>query len=208
MIAKPPEGQAPTADAFDQAHSELLADRTIQFELQPMTPPRTPDWLIALFEFLNSPAMHVVYWIILGLLTLFILYRLAVRFLGWSPAWRRRSAEEDESAWVPEQSVARRLLEEADALAQQGRFPEAVHLLLFRSVEDIDRRRPGLLRPALTSRDITALPDLPAKPRDAFKRIAMTVERSVFALRPIGDRDWKDCRQAYEEFAFAEGWRG
>ena len=208
MIAKPPDGPAPSADAFERAHAELLADRTIQFELQPMNPPQTPDWLVALFELLNSPAMHVIYWIILGLLAAFILYRLALRFLGWSPAWRRKSVGEDELGWLPEQSVARRLLEEADALAQQGRFPEAVHLLLFRSVEDIDRRRPGVLRPALTSRDIAALPDLPARPRDAFTRIAMMVERSLFALRPIGDSDWKDCRQAYEEFAFAEGWRG
>ena len=62
-----------------------------------------------------------------------------------------------------------------------GRYSEAAHLLLFRSIEDIDARRPDLVRPALTSRDIAALPRSPARPRRAFARIAMMVERSLFA---------------------------
>jgi len=81
-------------------------------------------------------------------------------------------------------------------------------LLLFRSIEDIDSRRPDLVRPALTSRDIAALPAIPERPRGAFARIAMLVERSLFARRPLGEPDWRDCRAAYEEFAFADGWRG
>ncbi|HYN46868.1 MAG TPA: DUF4129 domain-containing protein, partial [Allosphingosinicella sp.] len=64
------------------------------------------------------------------------------------------------------------------------------------------------VRPALTSRDIAALPALPERPRSAFARIAMLVERSLFAARPLAADDWRDCRSAYEEFAFAEGWRG
>jgi hypothetical protein len=34
------------------------------------------------------------------------------------------------------------------------------------------------------------------------------VERSLFARRPLGPDDWRDCRVAYREFAFAEGWQG
>ena len=79
---------------------------------------------------------------------------------------------------------------------------------MFRSIEDIDSRRPALVRPALTSRDIAALPAIPSRPRGAFARIAMTVERSLFGRRPLGPEDWRDCRSAYEEFAFAEAWRG
>ena len=37
----------------------------------------------------------------------------------------------------------------------------------------------------------------------------MMVERSLFArARRSAAGDWRDCRAAYEEFAFAEGWRG
>ena len=208
MTAKPPDGSAPSADSFAQAHSQLLSDPAIQFELRPMTAPRVPDWVKTLFDFLNSPGMTVVYWILLGLAVAFFLYLLGRRFLGWSPKWRRRAQDEREDTLLPDRSLARELLQEADSLAQNGRFSEAVHLLLFRSLEDIDRRRPGLLRPALTSRDIASLPGLPDRPRNAFARIAMTVERSLFALKPVGDSDWRDCRQAYEQFAFVEGWRG
>jgi hypothetical protein len=80
-------------------------------------------------------------------------------------------------------------------------------LLLFRSIEDIDSRRPDLVRPALTSRDIAALEAIPGPPRSAFARIAMLVERSLFGARPLAAGDWSECRKAYEDFAFAEGWR-
>src|SRR6185369_17130871 len=101
----------------------------------------------------------------------------------------------------PEAKEARELLSEADALAAQGLYSEAAHLLLFRSIEDIDDKRPDLLRPALTSRDICALEEIPGPPRSAFARIAAMVERSLFAGRPLVSSDWGDCRAAYEEFA-------
>ena len=36
----------------------------------------------------------------------------------------------------------------------------------------------------------------------------MLVERSLFARRALAADDWRDCRAAYEEFAFAESWSG
>ena len=58
---------------------------------------------------------------------------------------RRGCVGKDE--WAPEEAGARSWLEEADALAREGRFAEAIHHLLFRSVEDICRRRPALVAP-------------------------------------------------------------
>ena len=75
------------------------------------------------------------------------------------------------------------------------------------SLEDLDTRRPGLLRPALTSRDIAQLPAIPDAPRSAFARIAARVERSLFGGQTLAEPDWRDCRAAYEEFAFAGAWR-
>ena len=122
--------------------------------------------------------------------------------------WRREAGQAEEADWRPEAEVAQGLLGEADALAARGLFSEAAHLLLFRSIEDIDSRRPALVRPAFTSRDIAALEPIPPRPRSAFLAIAMSVERSLFAQRPLAEPDWRDCRAAYEEFAFAEGWQG
>ncbi|HEV2867298.1 MAG TPA: hypothetical protein VGX37_12385, partial [Allosphingosinicella sp.] len=140
-------------------------------------------------------------------IVLLIVYLIVRRLSGASWPWRRKGADAEES-WRPEEAPARALLSEADALASRGLFSEAAHLLLFRSIEDIDSRRPALVRPALTSRDIAALPAIPERPRGAFSRIAMMVERSLFARRPLAEPDWRECRAAYEEFAFAEGWCG
>jgi hypothetical protein len=37
--------------------------------------------------------------------------------------------------------------------------------------------------------------------REAFETIATRVERSLFALRPLGRSDWEAAREAYSRFA-------
>lgn len=217
MLGKPPIEQTPAPTPVDdgtlaEAHRRLVADNSIQFDLPRVEPPEPPTWLEPLARFLASiwPVLEILFWAALALLLLYILYGIAMRLQGkeW-PRWRKRTKDRaTDQSWRPDEAPARALLSEADALAAQGRFDEAVHLILFRSIEDIDSRRPELLGPALTSRDIAALPAIPERPRGAFARIAMLVERSLFALRPLGENDWRDCRAAYEEFAFADGWRG
>ena len=215
MLGKPPiettPAPAPANDAaLAEAHRQLLADSSIQFDLPIVEPPQPPAWLEPLARFLATiwPVIEILFWAALALLVLYILYGIARRLQGKEWPRRQKKAKPPEPNWRPDEAPARALLSEADSLAAQGRFAEAVHLILFRSIEDIDGRRPDLVGPALTSRDIAALPAIPERPRSAFARIAMLVERSLFALRPLGEGDWRDCRSAYEEFAFAEGWRG
>lgn len=213
MASKPPVAAPSTevsGQAFEAAHRRLLADSSIQFDLPGYEPPQTPDWLRSLAEFVQGimPVIEVLFWVALAAGVLFLLYALMMRLSGAEWPWRRRPKADGDESWRPAEAPARALLSEADALAAQGRYSEAAHLLLYRSIEDIDSRRPDLVRPAFTSRDIAALPALPSRPRSAFARIAMLVERSLFARRPLAETDWRDCRSAYEEFAFAEGWRG
>lgn len=196
-------------EAFAAAHRELLADRAIQFQLQEYQPPVTPEWLRSFGEFLRAifPVLEILFWVLLAALVLWILYAIGRRVFGADWPWRGRAAGEPVLDLQPEQGRARTLLAEADTLAGEGRFAEAVHLLLFRSIDDIDERRPAVVRPALTSRDIAALEEIPAAPRSAFQRLVMAVERNLFAGRSLGADDWRDCRDAYQEFAFAESWR-
>jgi len=213
MTAKPPVGTAaPDATAFAEAHRRLLADSSIQFELPqpPPPPPEPPRWAGPLADFIQAiwPVVQVLFWILVAALVLFFIYALYLHFSGSEWPWRRKTAAAAAEDWRPAEAPARALLSEADALAARGLYSEAAHLLLFRSIEDIDSRRPDLVRPALTSRDIAALPAIPDRPRGAFARIAALVERSLFARRPLAEPDWRDCRAAYEDFAFAEGWRG
>ncbi len=205
-------GAASKGDAasFAEAHRKLLADDTIQFQLAPFRPEPPPEWIRWLGEALQAafPVLRVLFWIGIAALALYILCVVAMRLSGSDWRWGKRTqAADDGSDWRPAEAPARALLREADALAAEGRFSEAAHLLLYRSIEDIESRRPRLVRPALTSRDIASAPDLPSAPRRAFSTIVLSVERSLFGGRSLGKQDWHECRAAYESFAFAEGWR-
>jgi hypothetical protein len=205
-------GAQAAADAsarFEAAHAELLADRSMQFEMTTYKPEPPPAWLEALFNLIGASGSRIFFWIVLAIAIVALLAFIARRAQDsdWSWLRRRKSDEAEAEAWRPEEAPARALLQEADALAASGRYGEAAHLLLFRSIEDIDRRRPDLVRPALTSRDIADAPALPSGPKSAFGRIVLMVERSLFGGRTLEEHDWKACREAYQEFAFASAWR-
>jgi hypothetical protein len=93
------------------------------------------------------------------------------------------------------------LLEEADRLASQGRYAEAVRLILHRSIEDIERWRGDPLRPSLTSRDIARFDGLPDMARGIFARIVADVERSLFGGASLAQSDWARARADYARFA-------
>ena len=180
--------------------------------MRPPDPPPSPPpaWLRWLSEFFSTdhPDLRIALWVLAAIFALAIAALVVARMRGMEWPWRRKrgEAEADES-WRPEAAEARELLGEADALAAAGRFSEAAHLLLYRSIEDVDERRPDLIRKSLTSRDIASLPAIPERPRGAFARIAALVERGFFARRDLAETEWRECRTAYEEFAFAEAWR-
>lgn len=192
----------------------VRADAAIQYApLPPFKPPEPPGWLKLLGEWLRAifepvgeaiglswPVLEklLIALAVLGLLLL--IWRLATPLL----ARRRRSPSAPESDWAPGRAAAEALLEDADRLAAEGRYGEAVHLLLRRSVGHIAEARPEWLLPASTAREIAALPMLPERARRAFGAIATRVERSLFALRDLDAADWTAARSAYADFALAE----
>lgn len=189
------------------AHRALLHTRGLQFDFNGAPPdPPTPKWLEALGRFLADfgPVLKFVFWagVVLGaaLVVWFIAREtIATRF-------RTAARPVAPTDWRPEEGAARALLESADRLSAEGKYGEAIHLLLFRSIDDLVGRRPGVVRPALTSRDIAGLDVMPEGPRGAFARIAERVERSFFGGREADAADFAAARADYEAFAFAEGW--
>jgi len=115
----------------------------------------------------------------------------------------RKPPAVSEPAWQPDTGAALALLEDADRLAAEGRFDEATHLLLQRSVGQIVAARPEWLHPSTTARELAVLPALPDAARRAFAVIAERVERSLFALRRLSADDWQAARAAYADFALA-----
>lgn len=204
---------AAAGDKLSAAHARLLADRTLQFAFEAArSPPPPPGWLRALGRWLlqAGPAMKWVFWALLCAGALLIAALLIREFWFYRPGRRRKLGKASPPAtdWRPDPARARALLADADGLAAEGRFAEAARVLLHRSVADIDDRRPDLLGPALTSRDIAALPRLAEPVRRAFARISGVVERGLFAGRPIDATDWAECRGAYEALALPEAWTG
>lgn len=193
-----------------EAHRRLLADGNIQFDLPVFRPPPpirpSDNFLLRFFEWL-APAFPYIFWTAVAIGAAVILALIARELLGHRWGWsRRRAAGEDEADWQPTAAAARALLEEAEQLAAQGRFAEATHLLLQRSVEDITARHPGLVRPSVTARDLAGTPALPDRARAAFAAIARVVETSLFGGREVDQAGWADCRGAYARFALAESW--
>ena len=194
---------------FDAAHATVAADKSLQFKVvaeQP--PPPTPEWFKTLLEFLGAlePLFRVIFWIGVVAIVLAILWFIVREILRIRLPERRKKAQTAETDWRPAPGEALALLSDADALADQGRFDEAVHLILLRSIGDIDGRLPNSVRPALTARDIGALTRLPETARPAFERIARVVEASLFGGRPVDRAAFTECRQAYEAFAFPGAW--
>ena len=202
---------APVGDgSVSEAWRSVRDNPDLQFEPVQMpqeAPP--PGWWLRFLEWLGDvmapvAALFIAIWPILKwvllaaliALVLYALYRLI------DPATlRRRPRQDRQEEWVPEQQAALALLEEADRLAAEGRFDEATHLLLMRSVGQIAEARPDLVDPSSTAREIAAEPELGDKARSACAVIAERVERSLFALRSLSAEDWQAARAAYADFA-------
>jgi hypothetical protein len=196
-----------TGDALAQAHASLTRQGDLQFDFVGFVPPKPPDWLKPLIQLLEAlgPVFKWVFWIGLalgvGAVLLFLARELlAARF----PSWRRKRKAAAEPEWRPTTARARTLLDDADRMAADGRYGEAVRLILLRSIEDIDDRWPNQVRPALTSRDIAALTILPDAARRTFSGIARVVEHSLFGGRPVDAGQFAACRDAYQAFALPE----
>lgn len=234
----PREGNRVTSPSGDaqrlaDAHAALRADPTVQFDLLPAPPPpEPPQWLKDLGEWLRSalepvgrfvgwmngfvpdaPYARILLWTVIAAAGLALVWLVVQRLRrgGWLLRARKRMAAEPlalEDDWRPDAAPAREWLRSADALAAQGRFADAVHHLLLRSVDDIARRRPAALSPSRTSRELALDPAIPAPARALFADIASRVEASLFGGRPMGADDWSAARGAYADFALPRAWRG
>lgn len=183
----------------------------LQFDFPRYELPEIPSWLLTVHHWIGklTPALSYLFWGICGLCLaalLFYIGRLLWRhWRAMKPAVQdMRTAME---AWRPTAAQAHALLSDADALAQQGQFGEAVHLLLLRSIEDLESFRPRHVKRADTAREIEQLGIMPMRVRAAFAGIMGLVERSLFGGMALAEADYRQSRSDYERFAFPDAWR-
>jgi hypothetical protein len=212
-----PKPLASDPAAVKDAHRQLLERKDIQFERpeNPATPPpqaKPPGWLRGLIAFLESmgPIFRLLFSLVIGAVILGVLWFIfgeaaRVRFGG--KAKKQKAGVHELIDVRPDAIDARSLLEEADALARAGRFAEAVHLILFRSITDIQKRLEGGVPRSLTAREIGDLRKIPETARRALHPIIAIVEHSYFGGREVDEAGWKKARASYEDFAFGGDWK-
>jgi hypothetical protein len=195
------------SEKLDALHRQLLADPSLQFRIEQTEPPKPPDWLEPLVKFLEliAPFLGYIFWagvIVVAALIAYTILGEVIRRLPKSASATDTPVDLPVQTFRPAEARARALLEEADRLAREGRFGEAVRVLLHRSIEDMEEAFPMLIAPSMTSREISGLEYLTAKGRDTFVMIAQAVEASLFGGRALTEAHFIRCRSAYESFVF------
>lgn len=207
---------------FDTAFRTVKRNDSLQFDFTtaPTLPQsETPQWMeaigwffVGIFDFIGgilslfTPIFYIAFWLGVGLFAMAVIYLIATTLMAAKLERRDKTTEETLTPlYQPEQAQARILLAEIDALAAQGKYAEAVHTLLFRSIQDIDTNRPNVIRRSLTSREIGSLTILTQAARDVFARIASVVERSFFGGQEIGKGDFDNARADYVQLAGQSG---
>jgi len=215
-LAQDLENERAVSEArFDEAYETFTSNDALQKE-RPVKPPEPIELQPARGGFRGSfsfigPIFEVIGYILVALVAAGVLFALFLMFSDMSLG-RSKQKEKDPDDDIsiidnlrPEERRARALLEDADALAAKGMFAEAVHLLLFRSIDEIQEKKGAVAR-SLTAREIGSLGFLTKDIRDALSPIIRIVERSFFGGRPVNENSWQEARASYENFAFGGAW--
>lgn len=205
-----------TDDRLDSALSALddsdLQTERPEREPEPLPPPRErrergSNPIAEFFASIFSAIGPLLGWTLVIAIAAAILIALYFMF-GESLTLRRKekAPEPDKDISIapdlmPDEDAARALLGDAETLAAEGRFAEAVHALLFRSIDLIQERQPSAVKRSLTAREIGQLSGLPALIRSGLSPIIRIVERSYFGGRPVDESGWSEARDAYRSFA-------
>jgi hypothetical protein len=187
-----------------------MRDKSLQFSFPDANPDtKPPSWLTHLADFLRHHDKEIGWagWALLAVLVALALWFLVRRLRDHPPPRAVWPPPRERTPWQPSARQARLWLHDAEVLAAQGRFDEAVHTLLLVSIQEISDRQRELVTPALTSREIAALPALSALAQRIFSGIAQVVEHSRFGGRGIGEAEFQRCRAAFEQFTAADTWR-
>ena len=201
---------APVASAMAQATPAEIGDAVERIyesgRYQTEMPKEQP---VRRFEPLTMPdlvkeILRIVFMTLLVVGGLLLLFFVATGLPSLRAALRRRAVGADPAAMASIGSDVDRerldfALSEADRLARQGAYREALHLLLLYCLNEM-RRRFGLGLPAsLTSREILGLSVLPEIRRVGLSDIVSAVEISHFGGRPVDEAIYRSCRQRCEE---------
>jgi hypothetical protein len=136
-------------------------------------------------------------WVIIAVALGAVLYS----FRDMIPLLRARGGE----SWAESEEIGADMahrdptvvLAAADELAREGRYAEAMHVLLLRGLADIRARLDEPFADSLTSREILRSTRLPERARDSLRDVVGRVEWTYFGEYPAGREDYAACRVSF-----------
>ncbi len=184
-------------EAPDDLQTELPQEPAVEFKEQ-----KTVD--LGFLAFLG-PILKLIFYALIAAAIGFIIYSILKEIIRVRRNMRPKTEDEDAPAipdYQPDEETARILLADAEKLAAEGKYAEAVHIILFRSIQDIQDKRPHHVKNSLTSREISQLPILSQKAREGFSMIGRLVENSFFGGGALSQADYAASVSTYKNFAF------
>ena len=149
-------------------------------------------------EPVRIPIPQEIIWIAVAVIAGILLYAMR----DWLPGLMRRPQEGWETpaagAIAPELAPGADALAAADRLSRDGRFVEAMHMLLLQSLTDVREQLRETFADSLTSREILRGARLDTAGRTSLRDIIAAVERTYFGGYPAQAQDYADCRRHFD----------
>jgi hypothetical protein len=144
-------------------------------------------------------------WVLVAAGALAVLAFLLRDLLGFGTRARPAAIPTPDDATM--RAVVAAPLRDAEALAAEGHFGEAIHVLLLRTLAALVERGRRNLPTSLTSREIIAEVQLPADADAALRGLVSAVEVSHFGGQEPAAAEWQLCLEHFHRFARAFGGR-
>ena len=100
-------------------------------------------------------------------------------------------------------AVVERPRDDADELAAHGRFADAIHTLLLRTLHELASQHLVRVTPSMTSREILGKVALQGDARDGLAGLIVAVEQTWFGDEVPQLADYQRCRAQFDRFAAA-----
>ncbi len=140
-------------------------------------------------------------YIVIGAVLVVLIFWLITELGGYE----KDAAAETEPSAAPDDAspVVDKPLGDAEALARQGRFAEAIHTLLLRTLEELVKKLATPLPKSMTSREILVRVKLPDEAQSALSGLVTATELCWFGDAVPGADDYQACVARWKTFASA-----
>lgn len=149
------------------------------------------EWIRAM-EAQNPAAVRLLWWALLALLALILLHAAWVAVRTMRGAYAPDDSARPARALVPRNAAWYR--READRLASQGRFVEALQADFVRLVLELDARRIVHFHPSRTPNEYVGDPGLSPGARGALRTLVRGLYAYAFAGAPCGPTEFAEWR--------------